>query len=169
MKAAAALCFTAAGIWSGLFFCDRLKRRVRILQQLCALLREIENRTVYLHMPFPQTVQTLSQSHSFSSLPFLADCAERCRAGESFPHAWNAAVTAFTHMQKMRSDGTQMLPQLGASLTYANDTQLERVFALYLQYLQTDLREAKQILQTSQKPVLCLCAASGILLGIMVL
>ena len=169
MKTAAAFCFAAAGIGCGLLFCGRLKRRVRILQQLCVLLREIENRTVYLHLPFGQTVQTLSQSEAFSTLSFLADCAERCRAGVPFPRAWNTAVSVFTRAQSLHGDGAQMLAQLGASLTCANDTQLERVFALYMRVLQSDLCDAKQRLQTSEKPVLCLCAAGGILLGIMVL
>ena len=169
MKAAAAICFAATGIWTGLFLRGRLEKRVQILVRLCSLLREIENRTAILHISLPQTVQALAESESFCSLSFLKDCTERFQAGASFPHAWNTAVTAFLCAKKLRGDGAQMLPQFGASLTCVNDAQIERLIGLYLQYLQADLQQARHCLQTTGRLDVYLCAGGGILLGIMVL
>ena len=169
MKAAAAFFFAAAGIWMGMYLRGKLYRRVQVLHCLCALLREIENRTAVLHFSLPQTVQALSQSESFRSLSFLKECMEHCRAGLPFSTAWNMSVTAFLRTQKLHGDGAQMLPQLGASLTCVQETQLERLIAFYLQALQTDLQQARSRLQTTGKLDVYLCAGGGILLGIMVL
>ena len=169
MKILAAFCFLSAGVSAGLFFRAGFAKRVRLLQRLCALLQELENRTAVLHTALPQTVEVLSETDAFCSLTFLKDCAAFCREGLPFPYAWSESVTAFLRAQKIRSDGAQMLPQLGVSLTCATDAQIERLLTMYAQYLQADLDTARQTLQTTGKLDLCLCAAVGILLGIMVL
>ena len=169
MKAAAAFFFAAAGVCLGLYLRGNLYRRVQILQRLCALLREIENRTAVLHFSLPQTVQTLAQNEAFRSLSFLEECMEHCRAGLPFSTAWNKSVTAFLRAQKLYGEGAQMLPQLGASLTCVQETQLERLIAFYSQALQADLQQAHSRLQTTGKLDVYLCAGGGVLLGIMVL
>ena len=169
MKAAAAFFFAAAGVWLGLYLRGNLYRRVQILHRLCALLREIENRTAVLHFSLPQTVQALAQNEAFRSLPFLGECMEHCRAGLPFSTAWSISVTAFLRAQKLRGEGAQMLPQLGASLTCMQETQLERLIAFYSQALQTDLQQAHSRLQSTGKLDVYLCAGGGVLLGIMVL
>lgn len=169
MKAAAAFFFAAAGVWLGLYLRGNLYRRVQILHRLCALLREVENRTAVLHFSLPQTVQALAQNDAFRSLPFLEECMDRCRAGLPFSTAWNTSVTSFLQMQKINGEGAQMLPQLGAALTCVQETQLERLIAFYSQALQTDLQQAQARLQTTGKLDVYLCAGGGVLLGIMVL
>lgn len=169
MKAAAAFCLAAAGVWMGLLLRSRRIQRVQILQDLSTLLREIENRTALLHLPLPKTIEMISQTDAARSLPFLKVCAEQCRNGVSFPHAWNTSVTAFLQAKRLRGVSMDLLPQLGASLACVSDAQLEKAIELYLQYLQEDLRQERQTLRTAGRLDVCLCAGGGILLGIMVL
>ncbi len=168
MRAAAALLLTLASVCVGMLLRDGFRRRVRISEQICLLLREVRLRA-RLHEPLDVQIEALSANRELTTLTFLPDCAARIRQGEPLPQAWAAAAEAFLRMHRLPCTQREMLVQCLPALSDADGHRVEGLLELYETRAAQALEEANR--REASVGALCVrvCTAAGLLLGILIL
>ena len=168
MRAAAAALLTAASVCMGLLLRDGLRRRVQILSQIGLFLREVRLRA-RLHEPLDVQIVALSESRELQQLTFLPDCAARSRQGQPLPQAWTAAVEVFLRKNRSARAQGEMLLQCVPALSDADSQRVEGLLELYEARAAQALEEAAQKDASAGSLLVRVCAAAGLLLGILIL
>jgi len=164
----AAALLTGASACMGMYLRDRLRRRVRIWTQICLFLREVRLRA-RLHEPLDAQIEALSENRELESLTFLADCAARCRQGYPLPQAWTASVGAFAGTCDLSRAHWQMLMQCVPALSDADSLRVDALLDLYETRAAQALETAAQTDASVGPLCVRVCAAAGLLLGILIL
>lgn len=168
MRTLAAVLLTGACVCMGMRLRDRLRRCVRIWTQICLFLREVRLRA-RLHEPLGAQIAALSENRELESLTFLPDCAARCREGIPLPQAWTASVEAFARAQRLPRAQTQMLAQIVPALSDAAGLRVDALLDLYESRAAQALETAAQTEASVGTLCVRVCAAAGLLLGILIL
>lgn len=168
MRAAAAVLLCLAALCTGGVLRDALRRRVRILSQMCLFLHRLRL-CAHLRQPLGVLLSELAGLSCFSTLTFLPDCTARCRGGMPLPQAWSQAVAAFARAGRLSRQQGQLLSELIPTLAASDSRQLDALLDVY----ESQAREALEKAEETEKALggLCVrvCGAAGLLLGILIL
>lgn len=168
MRILAAVLLTGASACMGMRLRDGLRRRVQIWTQICLFLQEVRLRA-RLHEPLDTQIETLSENRELELLTFLPDCAARCRQGTPLPQAWTAAVEVFARNRRLPQAHRQMLLQCVPALSDADSLRVDALLDLYETRAAQALEAAAQTEASVGTLCVRVCAAAGLLLGILIL
>lgn len=148
---------------------NRLRRRERVLRQICLLLRQMRTSTAYLHTPFPALVRSFCDGEAFKELTFLPDCAVQCDAGVAFPEAWHESVRRFRRSGALSAGAGRELSQLAFSACGADAQSVDSVLSLYEDAMHRHLQDAEEHSRTGGELCVRVCSAVGLLFGILII
>ncbi len=147
-------------VFAGYLGADRLRQRVRQLEQCLRLLRLMGERMRYTSAPIQVLLEELNQLEGMERLPFLAACCQLLQSQTPFPAAWRESVKTAPGLLTQEEQGMLLAlgEQLGATDLQGQIAALEGI----QEQLQERLEQARGQRDNKSRLYQSLGAVSGI-------
>ena len=154
LKSAGLVLLAGAFAFAGLRASLRLTGRVRRLERFLRFLQNAQTDILFSSIP----VVRLLERHG-GELPFLLDCAARCRGGEDFSDAWASAVRG---AEGFSPEDRELLLRFGEGLGASGAQGQQALCRLTMTLTEQRLAEAREEQQKKGR----LCRTLGVLGGV---
>lgn len=96
-------------IFAGNYLARRSLERVRILETVILMIRNIRTQIEYARLPIEQLLDFLEKNSDFKKLTFISNSKKLLSEGESFQNAWSYSINNFYENSPLKDEDKNLL------------------------------------------------------------